>query len=64
MYLRMTPGGLGCTPLPLPADLLSAGRILRRRVGDFVRRWNDDGGILERRLGLGLRLGQQQHKRQ
>jgi len=39
------------------ADLLSPGRILRRRVGDFVRRWNDDGGILERRLGWGCGWG-------
>ncbi len=36
---------------------LSAVGILRRRHGDLLRRGRDDGSVLGRRLGLGLRLG-------
>jgi Protein of unknown function (DUF3300) len=48
------------TGLSLPSHLLSALGLLRRGGGDFVRRWRDDGGILERRVGVGLRVGRQQ----
>ena len=57
----------GPAVLSLSADLLSAVGLLRRGHGDFVRRRRGDGGVLERRLGLGLRLGRQQrhqHQRQ
>ena len=46
--------------LSLSSDLLSAGWVLRCGCGDFLRRRRDDGSVLERRLGLGLRLGWQQ----
>ena len=50
----------GPAVLSLPSHLLSAGGILRRGDGDFVWRWRGYGGVLGRRLGLGLRLGRQQ----
>jgi hypothetical protein len=58
VYVSLRSSGcVGSADLSLSADLLPAVGILRRGSRSFLRSWSDDGSVLERWLGMGLRLG-------